>query len=140
MEGRERVVLKGHNDVAHLIDKPAFLADLGMRSQQSMLARAIKAVPRQQTSERVFQVPSNYPAVFSRSKQDEWLWLLCDTPLITVSLVRVKVAEHDAVKMGEQMTPAASKSGQGTGNLGRILPFNQVVVKCLPCPAYMLLV
>lgn len=80
----ERSVLTRHNDAAHPIHKLCFLAEIGLNIHDEGIGALLEKIQRHISDEGVFQVLSNYPKTFGGSGKDEWLWCLCDAPLILI--------------------------------------------------------
>jgi hypothetical protein len=81
-------VLKRHNDAKHSIHKLSFLAELGLTKSDPGIEETCDRIFRNQSSEGVFEVIGNIPTHFGGSGRDEFLWMLCDAPLVVYSLVR----------------------------------------------------
>jgi len=94
--------LKRHNDASHSLHKLAFLAEIGMTVDTPEIRQIADMVIRQPDEAGILQVLSNYPTVFGGSGQDEWLWALCDTPLVAASLVKMKAVESREVERAYQ--------------------------------------
>ena len=98
----EQSLLKRHNDASHPIHKLAFLAELGLRPDQPGIQQ-IRAVLKQHASyENHFQVLSNYPLHFGGSGRDDWLWALCDTPLVAFSLLKMEAVSAELISHAYQ--------------------------------------
>jgi hypothetical protein len=82
----EQVLLKRHNDAAHPLHAVSFLSELGLTVHDPGIADIIGLLRKHQSDEGPFQVLSNYPSHFGGSGKDEWLWCLCDAPLILYAL------------------------------------------------------
>jgi hypothetical protein len=84
-------VLKRHNDASHLLHKLVFVADLGMRAGDPGIDPVIDRIFDHQSAEGPFQVLSNIPTHFGGTGEDQWLWMLCDAPLIVYALAKLGV-------------------------------------------------
>ncbi len=87
--------IRRHNDASLLLHKLAFLAELGIRATDSAIQPTLERILNQRSQEGMFQVVTAISTNFGGSGQDQWLWMLCDTPLI-ISLL---------AKMGLQTEP-----------------------------------
>ena len=85
----ESVLLKRHNDAAHPTHKLCFLADLGLNVEDNGIQAIVSKIEKHRSEEGPYQVLSNYPTVFGGSGKDEWLWCLCDAPLIPYALMKM---------------------------------------------------
>jgi hypothetical protein len=83
--------LKRHNDASHMLHKLVFLADLGVQSYDPGMSDVINSVTARRTSEGAFTILANVPRSFGGSGEDEWVWMLCDTPSVLYSLLRMGV-------------------------------------------------
>lgn len=81
--------LKRHNDAKHLLHKLAFITDLGFDNSNSTLKFVSKQIFKQQADEGAFQIMINIPTHFGGSGEDELLWMLCDTPTILYSMLKM---------------------------------------------------
>jgi hypothetical protein len=93
----EQSVLKRHNDAKHPLHKLSFLADIGISSQEPAILSAIQIIRKHQSEEGPFQILSNYPTNFGGSGIDDWLWCLCDAPLILYSLIKFGQRKNESV-------------------------------------------
>jgi len=84
----ESTVLKRHNDTNHPIHKLSFLAEIGFPGNDPKILQCLGLIYKHISSEGPFQTLSNYPTHFGGSGNDEWLWVLCDTPLIVYCLIK----------------------------------------------------
>lgn len=82
-------VVKRHNDASLLLHKLAFLADLGLRVTDPPLEPIVERILNQRSPEGMFQVVTAISTNFGGSGQDQWLWMLCDTPTIIYSLAKM---------------------------------------------------
>lgn len=96
----ESVLLKRHNDAAHPTHKLCFLADLGLTINDPGIREITAIVMKHKSEEGPYQVLSNFPTVFGGSGKDEWLWCLCDTPLIIYALWKLGLNDHPDVNAG----------------------------------------
>lgn len=93
----EQSLLKRHNDASHPIHKLSFLADIGISPQEPAIQSAIKSIQKHKSEEGPYQVLSNYPTNFGGSGVDEWLWCLCDSPLIIYILIKFGLGKNEAI-------------------------------------------
>jgi len=84
----DTAVLKRHNDAAHPIHKISFLADLGYTIQENHIRHIVQKINANLSDQEIFQSLCNYPSHFGGSGKDEWVWCLCDAPLVLYSLIK----------------------------------------------------
>ena len=82
--------LKRHNDAAHMIHKLVFLADIGVKAGDPGTDRVIDRISEHRSDEGVFKILANTPRSFGGSGEDEWVWMLCDTPSVLYALEKMK--------------------------------------------------
>jgi hypothetical protein len=80
--------LKRRNDANLLLHKLAFAADLGLRADDPGVGQIVERILDHQSPEDPFQVQVNIPTHFGGSGEDQWTWILCDTPLLLYALRR----------------------------------------------------
>ena len=93
----EHVLLKRHNDASHPIHKLNFLANIEISPQEPGIQSAIRKILKHRSKEGPFQVLSNYPTSFGGSGVNEWLWCLCDAPLIIYILIKFGLGNREIV-------------------------------------------
>ena len=81
--------VKRHNDASLLLHILAFLADLGLQATDPPLERILERILKQRSQEGMFQVITAISTNFGGSGEDQWLWMLCDTPTIIYSLAKM---------------------------------------------------
>lgn len=91
-------ILKRHNDASHLLHKLTFIANLGLRTNDPGMKQIINRILAHQAKEGPFQVLSNIHRHFGGTGEDEWVWMLCDAPLILYALCKFGFKEDDRVR------------------------------------------
>ena len=94
----ETFLLKRHNDAEHPIHKLCFLADLGFTLEDEAIKEIAALILKHQEINGPFLTLSNYPMHFGGSGKDEWLWALCDAPLLTYALVKMGLGDDVRIK------------------------------------------
>lgn len=79
--------IKRHNDAGHALHKLSTLADFGLRAGDSGIDAVLDAVLAHQSAEGAFQSVLNIAPAFGGSGQDQWTWVLCDTPVLLYVLL-----------------------------------------------------
>ncbi|UCD09261.1 MAG: hypothetical protein JSU79_01040 [Dehalococcoidales bacterium] len=82
--------LKRHNDATHMIHKLVFLSDIGVKAGDPGMDMVIDRISERRSNEGVFKILANTTRSFIGSGEDEWVWMLCDTPSILYTLVKMK--------------------------------------------------
>ena len=91
--------LKRHNDAKHLTHKLAFLTDLGLKKDDHpVLAKVAEKILTDQSEEGAFQIIANVPVHFGGSGEDELAWMLCDSPTVLYSMIKMGYAEDKRVE------------------------------------------
>lgn len=91
--------LKRHNDAKHPIYAFSTLADFGLRAGDPGLDTAISSLMSHQSKEGPFQVIVNIPTAFGGSGEDQWTWILCDSPTILYALLAFGMGSDSRVRM-----------------------------------------
>ena len=133
--------LKRHNDASHPIYKFSTLADLGVQVQdgatggRTALADGLETVLAHQSPEGAFQTVVNIPQRFGGTGEDAWTWIVCDTPTLLYSLLRMGLAADPRVqKAVEHLAGLIQDNGWrcvASASLGR---FRGPGRKDDPCP------
>ena len=74
--------LKRHNDAKHIVQKIGFLADIGLDRQNKNIAAVCQKLLSHQSEDGGFQTQVLIPRVFGGNDRPEWIWILCDFPLM----------------------------------------------------------
>jgi hypothetical protein len=90
--------LKRHNDAAHPIHKLAFLADLGVVPTDPGMDTLLEKILAHQSPDGPFQVVMNIHPRYGGSGEDQLVWMLCDSPLILYSLIRLGLQNHPQIE------------------------------------------
>jgi len=90
--------IKRHNDAKHPIYRFSTLADLGVQHNDPGMPEGINSLMGHQSPEAAFQTMINIPKVFGGTNEDQWTWVLCDTPTILYTLLAMGMGENPNVK------------------------------------------
>jgi hypothetical protein len=90
--------LKRHNDAKHAIYKFSTLADFGVRADDPGMAEGIEAMLAHQSSEGAFQTVVNIPRAFGGTDEDQWTWILCDSPTLLYALLAFGLRDDQRVQ------------------------------------------
>ena len=81
-------ILKSHKKAGHHLHKLGFLADIGLKADEPGIARIIQQVKQHRSPEGQFQVLVNIKPGYGGTGEDQYAWMLCDTPLVTYALIK----------------------------------------------------
>lgn len=91
--------LKRHNDAKHLTHKLSFLTDIGLRKEDNdNLNEIVDKIFKDQSNEGAFQILANIPVHFGGSGNDEKAWMLCDTPTVLYSVIKLGYSTEKSVE------------------------------------------
>jgi hypothetical protein len=93
-------VLTSHKSAGHPVHKLVFLADLGLRQEDSIMGGIIKKVMAHPAETGPFRALVNVPTHFGGTGRDEWAWSLCDAPLLLYALCRFGLRDDKRVRKG----------------------------------------
>jgi hypothetical protein len=126
--------LRRHNDAGHLLHKLVFVADLGLKAGDPGVDEIIARVVGMQSKDGAFQIKANISPQYGGSGEDQTAWMLCDTPSVLYSLVKLGVSGNQIRSAVEHLASLSSEHGWPcvvTPELGR---FRGPGRKTDPCP------
>ncbi len=91
-------VISSHKSAGQPFHKLTFCADLGLKADDPGVSKIVARILEHQSPEGPFQLPTNVPAHFGGTGQDQWAWALCDAPLIVYALAEFGMQDEPAVK------------------------------------------
>jgi len=91
-------VISSHKSASQPFHKLTFIADLGLTVNDPGVDTIVARSLKHQSAEGPFQLPTNIPAHYGGTGQDQWAWALCDAPLIVYALVKFGLADNSAVE------------------------------------------
>jgi hypothetical protein len=127
--------LKRHNDAGHLLHKLVFISDIGISVGDPGINEIVKNIMEHKSKEGAFQVIANVSSQYGGSGKDELAWMLCDSPSILYSIVKLGMREEFILQAAAQHL--AGLSGDNgwpcivSPNLGK---FRGPGRKTDPCP------
>ncbi|MFC1922799.1 hypothetical protein ACFLY4_05865 [Chloroflexota bacterium] len=86
--------LKRHNDAKHPIYKISTLADFGLRVFDPGMKDVVTTVLAHQSPEGAYETPVFIPKAFGGTDQEQWAWILCDSPTLLYSLLAMGLGEE----------------------------------------------
>ena len=101
-EGWPGPAVKRHNDASLLLHKLAFLADLGLQATDPPLEPILEKILKQRSPEGMFQVVTMISTNFGGSGQAQWLWMLCDAPIIIYVLAKMGLQADSRLQTAAQ--------------------------------------
>lgn len=139
------VALKRHNDAKHSIHKLSFIADIGLKKEDSKITKITERILKNQSPEGAFEITMNIPTHFGGSGEDESTWVLCDAPTVLYSLMKLgsertdklEIAYDHLVSLKQEngwLCTASEKLGKfrGPGRKGDPCPYaNLITLKAL---------
>ncbi len=87
--------LKRHNDAGHPLHALSTLADFGLRADDPGMEPVAQALLEHQSPQGAFQTLAHIPKAFGGTGEDQWLWMLCDTPALLYVLLSLRLEEHN---------------------------------------------
>ncbi|NTV89200.1 MAG: hypothetical protein HGA22_02380 [Clostridiales bacterium] len=100
--GWDNEVVSSHKKAGLLIHKLAFLADIGMKSDDPGMAEVTSKICERRDENDIIRVAVNVPVHFGGTGRDEWGWALCDTPTVMYSLVKLGLGNEAKVINGTE--------------------------------------
>jgi hypothetical protein len=127
--------LKRHNDAKHPIYKLSTLADFGIKAEDAGMSNAIELVMSHQSREGPFQVVVNIPKAFGGTDEDQWTWMLCDSPTLLYALLSYGLGEDARVKQAvDHLIEKVDENGWHCGAAEELGRFRGPGKKEDPCP------
>lgn len=128
-------VLKNHKSAGHLLHKLSFAAELGLNAADVRIETLCRRILEHKSAEGPLQVLTNIPTVFGGSGKDEWLWALCDAPILLYALTKFGLGDEPAVKEGTAyLIGLAKANGWPCAATKRLGKFHGPGKKEDPCP------
>lgn len=126
---------KRHNDASYPIYAFSTLADFGLRADDPGLAEGIGRILAHRSAEGAFQSVVNIPKSFGGDGQDQWTWILCDTPTLLYSLLAMGLADDERVKHAvEHLVGTVNDDGWRCVSAPELGNFKGPGRKTDPCP------
>jgi len=91
-------ILKSHKSAGHLLHKLVFLADLGVRADDPGVSEIIQRIEAHQSPEGPFQVLVNINPKYGGTGEDQYVWMLCDAPLVLYALSKFGLSVDQRVQ------------------------------------------
>jgi len=81
-------ILKSHKSAGHLLHKLTFVADLGIRAEDAGISQIIQRIQIHQSEEGPYQVLVNINPKYGGTGENQYVWMLCDAPLVLYALTK----------------------------------------------------
>jgi hypothetical protein len=91
-------ILKSHKSAGHLLHKLTFIAELGFNAADDGIANVIERIYEHRSEEGLFQVLVNISPKYGGTGEDQFVWMLCDAPLLLYALARFGLGETEEVQ------------------------------------------
>ena len=91
--------ITNHKKAGLLYHKLAFLADIGIRADDSFMKPVVDKILDHISEQGVLELPSRIPVAFGGTGEDIDAWILCDTPRLYASLLKMGVL-YERLKPG----------------------------------------
>lgn len=118
----ENQIVNSHKKADLAYHKLSFLIELDILEDDNK-KKISNIILKHKSEEGVFNVLMNIPEHFGGTGDDQWAWALCDAPLITYIMAKIKGANDKDVENSTQyLMNLASKDGFGccvSKNLGK---------------------
>jgi hypothetical protein len=127
--------LKRHNDASHLLHKLVFISDLGIRAGDPGVGKIINNIIEHKSKDGAFQVIANISPQYGGRGKDEFAWMLCDSPSILHSLIKLGIQDDSVISSAARHLASLSADNGWpctvSSNLGK---FRGPGRKTDPCP------
>ena len=81
-------ILRTHKSAGHPLHKLVFLADLGLKASDPGIESIVQRILAHRSPEGPYQVKVNLNRRYGGKGVDQFVWMLCDAPLVLYSLVK----------------------------------------------------
>jgi hypothetical protein len=92
------IVLKSHKSAGHPLHKLALIADVGLHAQDAGIQRIIDSILANKSEQGLYQTVVNISPKFGGTGEDQFVWMLCDAPLILYALCKFGLGETPEVQ------------------------------------------
>jgi hypothetical protein len=90
--------LKSHKSAGHPLHQLVFLADLGLGPEDPGMERIVENIVEHGSPEGPFRILVNINPSYGGTGEDQWVWMLCDAPLLLYVLMKFGLYEDPPVK------------------------------------------
>ncbi|HPJ01483.1 MAG TPA: hypothetical protein PKU80_01410 [Candidatus Limiplasma sp.] len=126
--------ITNHKKAGLLYHKLAFLAEIGIRADDSFMKPVVVKILKHISEQGVLELPSRIPVAFGGTGEDIDAWLLCDTPRLYASLLKMGVP-YELLKPGvDQLAALIRDNGFPCAGSPKIGRFRGPGKQSDPCP------
>lgn len=127
--------LKSHKDSGHPLHALSFIADLGLRLGDPGVQVIVDRIMEHQAPEGPFQIMVNIPKSRGGTGEDQWVWMLCDAPLILYALIKLGAGDDPAVQAAmHHLVGLVRDNGWPCAAAPGLVKFRGPGRKADPCP------
>lgn len=127
--------LKSHKTAWHVLHKLVFIADLGLQKDDPGIKQVIERIQAHQSAEGPYQILMNIHPRFGGKGVDEYIWMLCDAPLVSYALCRFGLADGESVlKSVDHLAGQVHENGWPCGAAPALGKFRGPGRVAEPCP------
>jgi len=128
-------ILKSHKSAAHLLHKLVFVAELGFRADDPGISNVIQRIQAHQSHEGPFQVLVNISPKYGGTGKDQYVWMLCDAPLVLYALSKFGLSDTQPVRKAmEYLVGLVRENGWPCAVAPELGKFRGPGRKSDPCP------
>ncbi len=128
-------VLKSHKSAGHLLHKLVFVAELGLRADDPGISNVIHRIQTHQSKEGPFQVMVNISPKYGGTGEDQFVWMLCDAPLVLYALSKLGLDDSQQVRNAtEYLAGLVRENGWPCAVAPELGKFRGPGRKSDPCP------
>ncbi len=129
------LALKRHNDAGHLLHKLVFISDLGIRAGDPGVDKIIERVMEYRSEDGTFQTLANVSPQYGGSGKDQLVWMLCDTPSVLYSMIKMGIKNSAIISSAAQhIASLSSDNGWPCAVASELGKFRGPGRKTDPCP------
>ena len=128
-------VISSHKSAGQPFHKLTFIADLGLKADDTGVDTIVARILKHQSAEGPFQLPMNIPMHYGGTDEDQWAWALCDAPLIVYALIKFGLGHEPPLKVAiEYLAGLVRKNGWPCAVSKELGKFRGPGRKDDPCP------
>jgi hypothetical protein len=104
-------VLASHKSAKQSFHKLSFLADIGIKADDTGMPAVINKLKEHVSDEGFVQLPTCIPEHYGGTGVMEWAWAACDAPIILYALAKMGLKEDPQVRRGVSSLLKLSRAG-----------------------------
>jgi hypothetical protein len=127
--------LKSHKSAGHPLHQLVYLADLGLVPEDPGMEHIVESVVKHRSPEGPFQVLVNINPSYGGTGEDQWVWMLCDAPLLLYVLIKFGLHEDPRIQEAvDYLTSLVCENGWPCAVSPELAKFRGPGRKSDPCP------